>query len=62
MAELRSIQSSLDKNIRDESITDAKRKDLVVRTNTIQMFIELPDDVINIEKLKEVSNTDSSED
>lgn len=61
VAELRSIQSSLDKNIRDESITDAKRKDLVVRTNTIQMFIELPDDIINIEKLKEASNTDSSE-
>lgn len=60
--ELKSIQSSLDKNIRDESISDARRKDLVVRTNTIQMFIELPDDIINIEKLKEVSATDSSED
>lgn len=60
--ELKRIQSSLDKEIFTESTTDERRKDFVVRRNTIEKFIELPDDIINIERLKEVSATDSSED
>ena len=59
--ELQRIQNSIDNAIFDESTPDDKRRNLVVKRNTIKNFIELPDDLINIEILKDVSNDDSSE-
>lgn len=61
MEELQRIQNSIDNAIFDESTPDDKRRNLVVKRNTIKNFIELPDDLINIEILKDVSNDDSSE-
>jgi hypothetical protein len=59
--DLQRIKSSLEKVIFDENTPDNHRKVLIARRNAIELFIELPDDIINIEKLKDVSNTDTSE-
>ena len=37
-------------------------KALIIKRNTIKNFIELPDDVINIEKLKDFNKIDSATD
>lgn len=59
--ELKRIQSSIETTIYDERTPIEQISSLRVKRNTIKNFIELPDDLINIEKLKDVSNTDTSE-
>jgi hypothetical protein len=59
--DLRRIQNSIDNAIFDENTPDDQRRNLVIKRNTIKNFIELPDDLINIEILKDVSNADSNE-
>jgi hypothetical protein len=59
--DLQRVKNSIETVIFDEKTDDNHRKILIARRNTIQLFIELPDDLINIEKLKDVSNTDTSE-
>lgn len=61
MEDLQRVKTSIEKVIFDETTDDNHRKILIARRNTIQLFIELPDDLINIEKLKDVSNADSNE-
>jgi hypothetical protein len=59
--DLRRIQGNCEALIFDENVPLAKKESLIVKRNTIKNFIELPDDLINIEILKDVSNTDTSE-
>jgi DNA replication protein DnaC len=59
--ELKRLLSNVETLIFDERTEDSKLRQLIIKRNTIKNFIELPDDLINIESLKDVSNTDSSE-
>ena len=59
--ELRRLQSSVETTIYDERTPKESLPLLIAKRNTIKNFIELPDDLINIEKLKYVSNADSNE-
>lgn len=59
--ELRRLQSNIENTIYDERTPLEQVAILRVKRNTIKNFIELPDDLINIEILKDVSNTDTSE-
>lgn len=61
MEELKRLQNSVETSIFDEKTPIEQIASLRVKRNTIKNFIELPDDLINIEKLKDVSNTDTSE-
>lgn len=58
--ELRRLQSSCEALIFDETIPIEKKEALILKRNTILKFIELPDDLINIETLKDISDTDSN--
>ena len=51
--ELERIKDNIEASIFDESITDIKRAQLVIKRNTIQNFIELPNDLIQEEMIKE---------
>lgn len=59
--ELRRIQSNCEELIYDERTPVEQIAVLRIKRNTIKNFIELPDDLINIEILKDVSNDDTSE-
>jgi hypothetical protein len=59
--ELKRIQNSVENAIFDETTPIEKVALLRVKRNTIKNFIELPDDLIRDEILKEVSNADSNE-
>lgn len=59
--ELKRIQSNCEDLIYDEKTPIEQISSLRIKRNTIKNFIELPDDLINIETLKDVSATDSSE-
>lgn len=61
MEELRRIQSNCEELIYDERTPVEQIAVLRIKRNTIKNFIELPDDLINIEILKDVSNDDTSE-
>jgi hypothetical protein len=60
--ELKRLQSNVERVIFDENTDESKIKALIIKRNTIKNFIDLPDDIINEEKLKNVedSETDSS--
>jgi hypothetical protein len=60
--ELKSLQSNVENLIFDESTDEKSLKALIIKRNTIKNFIELPDDVINIEKLKDFNKIDSATD
>ena len=59
--ELRRLQNSTENAIYGERTPKESLPLLIAKRNTIKNFIELPDDLINIEILKDVSNTDTSE-
>lgn len=59
--ELKSLQSNVEDLIFNENTPVERLEALRIKRNTIKNFIELPDDLINIEKLKDVSNADSNE-
>jgi len=59
--ELKRIQSNCEDLIYDERTPVEQIASLRIKRNTIKNFIELPDDLINIEKLKDISDTDSIE-
>jgi hypothetical protein len=59
--ELKRIQSNCEELIYDERTPVEQIAVLRIKRNTIKNFIELPNDLINIEILKDVSNDDSSE-
>lgn len=61
MEELKSLQNNVESLIFDENTPVERLEALRIKRNTIKNFIELPDDLINIEKLKDVSNTDTNE-
>lgn len=61
MEELKSLQSNVEDLIFNENTPVERLEALRIKRNTIKNFIELPDDLINIEKLKDVSNADSNE-
>lgn len=59
--ELQRIKSNCETLIFDENIDLERKEALIIKRNTILKFIELPDDIILDENLKEASNTDPSE-
>lgn len=61
MEELQRIKSNCETLIFDENIELTKKEALIIKRNTILKFIDLPDDIILDENLKEASNTDTSE-
>lgn len=59
--ELKKIQNNCEELIYDERTPIEQIAILRIKRNTIKNFIELPEDLINIEKLKNISATDPSE-
>ena len=59
--ELKRIQNNCEELIYDERTPVEEIATLRIKRNTIKNFIELPDHLINLEILKDVSNTDTSE-
>lgn len=47
------IQNNIEANIFNENTSHDKKESLIVKRNTIKNFIELPDDLINEELMKE---------
>lgn len=58
--QLKSIKATIDTDIYKEDIDNEYRLRLVSRSNTIKNFIELPDDIIAVEKLKITSEANES--
>ena len=59
--ELERLKNSVERLIFDENTPEKDLKALIIKRNTIKNFIELPDDLITIEKINDVSNTDTNE-
>ena len=51
--ELERLNNNVESQIFDENIPHEKKLSLIIKRNTIKNFIELPDDLINDELLKE---------
>ena len=49
--ELEGLRSRCVDQIMDESTTDERRKELVIKANSIKAFIELPDDLMEDEEI-----------
>ena len=59
MEELERLNNNVESQIFDENIPHEKKLSLIIKRNTIKNFIELPDDLINDELLKEWNSADA---
>ena len=50
--ELENVKVNAETEIFDESTTDERRRQLVMKRNSIKAFIELPDDIVQDEEIK----------
>lgn len=51
--ELESVRSSIESQVFDENVPFERKRELIIKRNSIKNFIELPDDLLEIEKVKE---------
>lgn len=56
VSELESVRSSIESQVFDENIPFERKRELIIKRNAIKNFIELPDDLLEIEKVRESNN------